>query len=107
MVYPPNASDIEHQITIQVQLAGLTTVDDIRSMHEDLEQLYRTQLVALALAEALPRLGASQYRYRPQPSRSSLIAATEPGHDTLVVWKLDRRVSASRSDEYRDQNAAT
>lgn len=59
MGYPPNASDIEHQITIQMELAGLTTVDDIRSMHEDLERLYRTQLVALALAEALPRLGDS------------------------------------------------
>lgn len=59
MGYLPSASDIEHQITIQMELAALTTVNDIRSMHEDLERLYRTQLVALVVAEALPRLGGT------------------------------------------------
>ena len=59
MGYLPSASDIEHQITIQMELAALTTVNDIRSMHEDLERLYRTQLVALVVAEALPPLGVT------------------------------------------------
>ena len=60
MVYPQSASDVQHQITVQMELADLATVYEIRLMHEDLEQLYRTKLVALVLAEALPRLVVSR-----------------------------------------------
>ena len=60
MVYPQSASDVKHQITVQMELADLATVYEIRLMHEDLEQLYRTQLVALVLAEALPPLVVSR-----------------------------------------------
>ena len=48
---------VQQQIEAQIELAHLATVDDIRAMHRDLEALYRTQLVALLLAE---RLACSQ-----------------------------------------------
>ncbi|MEG3177126.1 hypothetical protein U1872_12865 [Sphingomonas sp. RB3P16] len=45
---------LQSQIETQLALAALATVDRIRAMHEDLEKLYRTQLVAVVLAERFP-----------------------------------------------------
>lgn len=48
-----HAAHLQHQIDTQLELAGLALCDSIRAMHEDLEKLYRSQLVALVLAERL------------------------------------------------------
>ncbi|QBM77377.1 hypothetical protein E2E30_17590 [Sphingomonas sp. AAP5] len=48
-----HAAHLQHQINTQLELAGLALCDSIRAMHEDLEKLYRSQLVALVLAEQL------------------------------------------------------
>lgn len=47
------AAHLQHQIEAQLELAALATLDKIRAMHEDLEKLYRAQLVAVLLAERL------------------------------------------------------
>lgn len=43
----------------QVLLAGLAETDEVRLVHQALEQLYRTQLVALELAARLKDAGGS------------------------------------------------
>lgn len=43
----------------QALLAALSSSDEVRRMHEDLEQFYRTQLTAALLAERLHTLGAT------------------------------------------------
>lgn len=48
-----HAVHLRHQIDTQLELASLAPCDAIRAMHEDLEKLYRTRLVALLLAERL------------------------------------------------------
>ena len=48
-----NSKDIERWMGDQSQLKALATVCDVRAMHEELEQFYRTQLVAMYLAECL------------------------------------------------------
>ncbi len=54
------AAHLQSQIETQLALAALATVDRIRAMHEDLEKLYRSQLVAVVLAERLADAGERQ-----------------------------------------------
>lgn len=96
MRYPPKASDIEDQITIQMELAGLATINAIRSMHKDLEQLYRTQLAALVLDEALPRLGFSQPTAFARCHRTNALAICSSRLEPKSRWSEDQRLAASQ-----------
>lgn len=55
MPFSLHAAHLHQQIDTQLELAALAACDAIRAMHEDLEKLHRTRLVALLLAEQLER----------------------------------------------------
>lgn len=69
------AAHLQHQIEAQLELAALATLDKIRAMHEDLEKLYRAQLVAVLLAERLeaPRVFPAQ-----RAARAVAVMETHP-----------------------------
>lgn len=73
----PDAAHLQSQISIQLALAELATVDKIRAMHRDLEKLYRAQLVAVVLAEKLatqtPSSSAGPLR-TPSPAMGQRVA---------------------------------
>lgn len=47
----------------QQLLAGIAETDEVRQVHEALEQLYRTQLVAIEVAARLEQLADRQPKY--------------------------------------------
>jgi hypothetical protein len=54
--YEFDAQAAEDGCRRQGLLAALAETDEVRQVHEALEQLYRTQLVAMEAAERLDRL---------------------------------------------------
>ena len=48
-----NPSHLEERISAQVRLRTIATNDEVRRMHEGLEQFYRTQLVVQVTADRL------------------------------------------------------
>lgn len=56
MLQGHDPGSIETLIAMEVKLASISTCWEMRAMHEDLEQFYRTQLASVLVAERLADL---------------------------------------------------
>ena len=57
MLYRHDPSSIEMLIAMEAKLASISLCEEVRAMHQELEQFYRTQLASVLAAERLADLG--------------------------------------------------
>lgn len=57
MFHRHDASSIEMLIAMEAKLASISLCEEVRAMHQELEQFYRTQLATVLVAERLADLG--------------------------------------------------
>jgi hypothetical protein len=81
---------VRNQIEVQVELAALTEIGRIRAMHQDLETLYRSQLVALLTAE---QFGVSADQDRCDKAATPPRGTGTKGNQTLSGAVLPHTVS--------------
>ncbi len=79
---------IQNQIEVQIALAAMAAIDKIRAMHEDLERLYRSQLIALVTAERLAastEVAVAQWRLARSATEPPSFASGGMGGADLAV----------------------